>query len=232
MPATGGSALGTNPFLPFEFNVFVDNSAVEKLPIIVEPNPNWGNLFGRIERRAIMGTYISDHGMLKPGAAHLANGGYLVLNARDVLMAPGAWEGLKRSIRNREVRLEDPAEQTGFFIPQGLRPEPVPLDLKVIVTGDESIYRLLTSADNEDFWDLFKVKAEFDSQIDLTPEAVADYCSFICGTCEKEGLLHADRSGVASIVEYGARPVCRPDQALVQVLADTGPADRRRPLGP
>ena len=97
--------------------------------------------------------------MLKPGAAHLANGGHLVLNARDVLMAPGAWEGLKRSIRNREVRLEDPAEQTGFFIPQGLRPEPVPLDLKVIVTGDESIYRLLTSADNEDFLDLFKVKA-------------------------------------------------------------------------
>ncbi|MBC8279265.1 MAG: AAA family ATPase [Chloroflexi bacterium] len=163
----GGQPLGTNPFLPFELNVLVDNSGVEKLPIIIEPNPNWGNLFGRIERRAMMGTYVSDHGMLKPGAAHLANGGYLVLNARDILMAPGAWEGLKRSIRNQEVRLEDPAEQTGLFIPQGLRPEPVPLDMKVIVTGDESIYRILTSADNEDFWDLFKVKAEFDYRVDL-----------------------------------------------------------------
>ncbi len=95
-----------------------------------------------------MGTYVSDHGMLKSGAVHLANGGYLVLNSRDVLMAPGDWEGLKRSIRNQEVRLEDPVEQTGIFIPQGLRPEPVPLDMKVIVTGDESTYRLLISNDN------------------------------------------------------------------------------------
>lgn len=206
-PVAGGAALGINPFLPFEFNVLVDNSAVEKLPIIIEPNPNWGNLFGRIERRAIMGAYVSDHGMLKPGAAHLANGGYLVLNARDVLMAPGAWEGLKRSIRNREVRLEDPAEQTGFFIPQGLRPEPVPLDLKVIVTGDESIYRLLTSADNEDFWDLFKVKAEFDYKVDMNEENMLAYCAFICRTCEEENLLPFEAGGAARVLEFGARQV-------------------------
>ena len=203
----GGQPLGTNPFLPFELNVLVDNSGVEKLPIIIEPNPNWGNLFGRIERRAMMGTYVSDHGMLKPGAAHLANGGYLVLNARDVLMAPGAWEGLKRSIRNQEVRLEDPAEQTGLFIPQGLRPEPVPLDMKVIVTGDESIYRILTSADNEDFWDLFKVKAEFDHRVDLNDENMMAYCAFICRTCEEEGLLAFETGGAARVLEFGARQV-------------------------
>ncbi len=203
----GGPALGINPFLPFELNVLVDNSAVEKLPIIIEPNPNWGNLFGRIERRAMMGTYVSDHGMLKPGAVHLANGGYLVLNARDVLMAPGAWEGLKRAIRNQEARLEDPAEQTGLFIPQGLRPEPVPLDLKVIVTGDESIYRLLTSADNEDFWDLFKVKAEFDHRVDLNEENMMAYCAFICRTCEDEGLLAFETGGAARVLEFGARQV-------------------------
>ena len=206
-PASGGAALGINPFLPFELNVLVDNSAVEKLPIIIEPNPNWGNLFGRIERRAIMGTYVSDHAMLKPGAIHLANGGYLVLNARDVLMAPGAWEGLKRSIRNREVRLEDPAEQTGLFIPQGLRPEPVPLDLKVIVIGDESIYRLLTSSDNEDFWDLFKVKAEFDYRVDLNEENMMAYCAFICRTCEEEDLLPFENGGAARVLEFGARLV-------------------------
>ena len=207
MPAGVGAALGTNPFLPFEFNVLVDNSTVEKLPIIIEPNPNWGNLFGRIERRAIMGTYVSDHGMLKPGAVHLANGGYLVLNARDVLMAPGAWEGLKRSIRNREARLEDSAEQTGLVIPQGLRPEPVPLDLKVIVTGDESIYRLLTSSDNEDFWDLFKVKAEFDYRVDLNEENMMAYCAFICRTCEEEDLLPFETGGAARVLEFGARQV-------------------------
>ena len=206
-PVSGGTALGVNPFLPFELNVLVDNSAGDKLPIIIEPNPNWGNLFGRIERRAIMGAYVSDHGMLKPGAVHLANGGYLVLNARDVLMAPGAWEGLKRSIRNQEARLEDPAEQTGLFIPQGLRPEPVPLDLKVIVTGDESIYRLLTANDNEDFWDLFKVKAEFDFRVDLNEENTMAYCAFICRTCEEEDLLPFESGGAARVLEFGARQV-------------------------
>ena len=122
IPQMGDATLALNPFLPFEVNVLVDNSAVDRVPIVIEPNPNWGNLFGRIERRAIMGTYMSDHAMLKPGAMHLANGGYLVINARDVLMSPQVWEGLKRVIRNREIRLEDPAEQTGMFIPQGLRP--------------------------------------------------------------------------------------------------------------
>ena len=206
-PEAGGASLAINPFLPFELNVLVDNSAVEKLPIIIEPNPNWGNLFGRIERRAVMGTYVSDHGMLKPGAVHLANGGYLVLNARDVLLAPGAWEGLKRAIRNQEARLEDPAEQTGLFIPQGLRPEPVPLDLKVIVTGDESTYRLLTANDNEDFWDLFKVKAEFDYRVELNEENMMAYCAFICRTCEEESLLAFETGGAARVLEFGARQV-------------------------
>ena len=206
-PAAEGPSLVINPFLPFELNVLVDNSAVEKLPIIIEPNPNWGNLFGRIERRAVMGTYVSDHGMLKPGAVHLANGGYLVLNARDVLLAPGAWEGLKRAIRNQEARLEDPAEQTGLFIPQGLRPEPVPLVLKVIVTGDESTYRLLTANDNEDFWDLFKVKAEFDYRVELNEENMMAYCAFICRTCEEESLLAFETGGAARVLEFGARQV-------------------------
>ena len=118
----GGPALALNPFLPFEVNVLVDNGDASSVPIVIEPNPSWGNLFGRIERRATMGTYFSDHSMLKPGSIHQANGGYLVLNARDVLMYPPVWEGLKRVIRNRELRLEDPAEQGAFFVPQGLRP--------------------------------------------------------------------------------------------------------------
>ena len=205
--AMGNTALTLNPFLPFEVNALVDNSAVDRVPIIVEPNPNWGNLFGRIERRAIMGTYVSDHAMLKPGALHLANGGYLVINARDVLMSPTVWEGLKRVIRNREIVLEDPGEQSGMFIPQGLRPEPIPLDVKVIVTGDEAIYRMLTSVDNEDFWDLFKVKAEFDYRVDLTDENLQAYCAFICRTCMDEGLLGFEPSGAAEVIEYAARLV-------------------------
>ena len=202
-----GRIYQTNPFLPFEINVLVDNSGTDAAPIIIESNPTWGNLFGRIERRAFMGTYLSDHTMLKSGSIHQANGGYLVLNARDLLMNPGVWEGLKRIIRNKETRLEDPSEQFGLVAPQGLRPQPVPWDAKVIVTGDEALYRMLSTYDREDFWEMFKVKAEFDSQIDLTPENVAAYCAFICTICHAEGLLHADRSGVARVVEYSARLV-------------------------
>jgi predicted ATP-dependent protease/nitrogen regulatory protein PII-like uncharacterized protein len=209
-PMSSGPPAGpgnTNPFLAFEINLLVDNSDVGKAPIVIEPNPNWGNLFGRIERRATMGTYFSDHSMLKPGSVHQANGGYLVLNARDLLVYPPVWEGLKRVIRNREIRLEDPAEQTGFFVPQGLRPEPIPLDIKVIITGDESTYRLLTTMDNEDFWDLFKVKAEFDNKVDITPDNVDAYCAFICRTCEDEGLRSFDADGAARVIEFAARMV-------------------------
>ena len=201
-----GSGPG-NPFLAFEINLLVDNSDVVTSPIVVEPNPNWGNLFGRIERRATMGTYFSDHSMLKPGSIHQANGGYLVLNARDVLTYPPVWEGLKRVIRNREIRLEDPAEQNGFFVPQGLRPEPIPLDIKVIIIGDESTYRLLTTVDNEDFWDLFKVKAEFDNKVDITPDNIDAYCAFICRICEDEGLRAFDANGAARVIEFAARMV-------------------------
>ena len=211
-PVQGGPQLPSttqrNPFLPFEINVLVDNSGdTQVAPIIIESNPTWGNLFGRIERRAFMGTYFSDHTMLKAGSIHHANGGYLVLNARDLLTNTGVWERLKRTIRNKETRLEDPAEQSGLIIPQGLRPQPMPWNAKVIVMGDEALYRGLSTYDQEDFWEMFKVKAEFDSQLDLTPESVAGYCAFICGTCEAEGLLHCDRSGAAHIVEYGARLV-------------------------
>ncbi len=206
VPRSGSATSLPNPFLPFEMNILVDNTGVS-VPIVFEPNPNWGNLFGRIERRALMGTYFSDHTMLKGGSIHLANGGYLVLNARDILNHPGVWEGLKRVIRNREVGLEDPVEQAGFFVPQGMRPQSVPLDVTVIVMGDESIYRMLTAADQEDFRDLFKVKAEFNDQVDLTPENLKTYCAFICRICHEEGLLPFDASGAARVVEFAARLV-------------------------
>ena len=209
-PATAvadGPALVLNPFLPFEINVFVDNTAADRPPIIVEPHPTWGNLFGRIERRAVMGSSVSDHAVLKAGSVHLANGGYLVLSAKEVLTAPGAWEGLKRAIRDRQALLEDPGEQAGLVTPQGLRPEPIPLDLKVIMTGDERTYRVLTAADNEDFWDLFKVKAEFDTKVDRTEENLAAYCAFICSTCIQERLTPFENAAAARVLEYASRLV-------------------------
>lgn len=207
-PAAEGLNLETlrerDSLLAFEVNVFVDNSNTIGPPIIIENNPTYGNLFGKIERRTFMGAYFTDHTMLKAGALSLANGGYLVLNARDALTNPGVWEGLKRVIRNKELRLEDPLEQLSFIAPAGLRPQAIPIDVKVIMTGDSNIYELLSAYD-EDFWEIFKVKADFDYEIDRTPDNVNAYASFICGCCQSDALKPFDRSGVAKVVEHGSR---------------------------
>ena len=209
-PIPGAPSLPTtaqpDPFAAFRCNVFVDNSNAKGPPIIVEPNPSWSNLFGRIDRKAFFGTYLSDHTMLKPGSVHQANGGYLILNLVDIATKPGAWEGLKRVVRTREIRLEDPMEQYGFFTPQTLRPEPIPADVKLVITGDPAAYFMLSAYD-EEFWEMFKVKADFDTQIDRSRENVLAYATFICACAEREGLRHFERDAVAEVVAHGSRLV-------------------------
>ncbi len=200
----GGYAPQVDMFIAYKINVFVANDAISGPPIIIEPNPNWFNLFGRIERKAFMGTYVSDHAMIRAGAVQLANFGYIILNMRDVLLNPGVWEGLKRVIRTKEVRVEDPGEQMGFFAPQGMKPQPMPVDFKIIVMGDDSIYQLLMQYD-EDFWEMFKVKADFDSQMERTTENLKSYTCFIRNCCDDEKLLPFDRSGVARVIEHAVR---------------------------
>ncbi len=195
-----------DPFLAFRCNVFVDNSGAEGPPTIVEPNPSWTGLFGRIERKAYLGTYASDHTLLRPGSVHRANGGYLILNLVDVMTRPGSWDGLKRLIRTKEARLEDPMEQYGYLTPQTLRPEPIPVDIKLLITGDPMAYFMLTAYD-EEFWEMFKVKADFDYQIPRNTENILAYAGFICACCQREALRHFDRSAVASLVEHGSRMV-------------------------
>jgi len=194
------------PFLPYRVNVFVDNSQTKGPPIIVENNPIYGNMFGKTERRFFLGGYLSNHTMLKPGALSLANGGYLLLNTRDVLLSPGVWQTLKRVIKNKEVLIEDPFEQFGLIAPQGLRPQPMPVKVKIVLIGEDFLYHLLSAYD-EDFWEIFKVKADFDFQIERTAENTEAYACFIAGCCEGNGLKHFDRSGVGKVVEYGARLV-------------------------
>lgn len=195
---------GFDSFVSYKVNVFVDNSSSDGPPIIIEPNPNWFNMFGKVERRALMGTYVSDHTMIKPGAVHLANGGYLILNIRDVLLNPGVWEGLKRVIRTKEARVEDPWEQFSFLTPQGMRPQPMPVELKIIVMGDDALYQHLSLYD-EDFWEMFKVKADFDYQVQRTDENIKAYSCFIRKCCDEERLLPFDRSGVAKVIEYATK---------------------------
>ena len=197
---------GRNPFLPFQVNVFVDNSEAKGSPVIVESNPNFGNMFGKIKRQFLLGGYLSDHTMLKAGALSKANGGYVLTSINDVLMNPGVWPALKRAIRNKEVRIEDSFEQFGVIAPQGLRPEPMPLKVKVILTGDAMLYQLLSVYD-EDFWEIFKVKADFDSEIENTKDNMMAYAAFLSGCCDECEAKHFDPSGVAKIIEYSARMV-------------------------
>ena len=197
---------GRNPFLPFQVNVFVDNSEAKGPPVIIESNPNFSNMFGKIERRFLLGGYLSDHTMLKAGALSKANGGYVLISINDVLMNPGVWPALKRAIRNKEVRIEDPFEQFGVTAPQGLRPEPMPMKVKVILTGDAMLYQLLSIHD-EDFWEIFKVKADFDSEIEKTKDNMIAYAAFLSGSCDECEAKHFDPSGVAKIIEYSARMV-------------------------
>jgi predicted ATP-dependent protease len=197
---------GRNPFIPFQVNVFVDNSEAKGPPVIVESNPNFGNVFGKIERRFLFGGYLSDHTMLKAGALSKANGGYLLLSANDVLTNPGVWPALKRAIKNKEMKIEDPFEQFGLIAPQGLRPEPMPIKIKVVLTGDTMLYQLLSMYD-EDFWEIFKVKADFDFEIASTRENMLAYAAFLSGCCEECEARHFDPGGVAKVIEYSARMV-------------------------
>ncbi len=195
-----------DPYLKYKVNVVVDNTDVHGAPIIIETNPTYYNMFGRMERRAQFGTLTTDFSMIRAGSYLKANGGYLVINAHDVLMNFGAWEMLKRTVKNKEVRIEDMGEQYGLVPVAGMRPSPIPAEAKVIMIGNQYIYHLLYGLD-EDFRKIFKVKADFDSEMKRDTDALQDYALFISSRCHDERLLHFDPSGVAKVVEYGARLV-------------------------
>ncbi len=195
-----------DPFIPFKINVFVDNADRDRPPVILESHPNWTNLFGRIERRAFMGTYFSDHTMLKAGSFHQGNGGYLIMYFRDLIVNPGVWDGLKRVLKTGKIKMEDPWEQYGLIAPQGMKPDPLPFRGKIILVGDEYIYRLLSFLD-EDFQDLFKVKADFDYRVHRNDKVMEVFACFVKSCCDKEKLLSFHKSGVARALEYASRMV-------------------------
>ncbi len=196
----------TDPFLPYRVNVFVDNGDIHGLPIVVETNPTYHNLFGVIEKKPIVGGYVTDFTLVKAGSISRANGGYLVLYDRDVLSNAGVWEALQRVIKNRELRIEEPGTFFGWMPPQGLRPEPIPTDTKIIMIGDPYLYRTLATLD-PDFRETFKVKADFNFEIDRTQENIVAFACFISDYCNREGLRHLDTSGVARVIEHCARLV-------------------------
>ncbi|RZA11056.1 MAG: ATP-dependent protease, partial [Proteobacteria bacterium] len=165
-------------FNKYKINVFVDNSKTDRAPVIIEDNPTYYNLFGKIEKNVEHGMYHTDFTMIKAGALHRANGGYLVLNALDIFRTGNIWEALKRILRARKGFIEDMGEQLSLLPTSGLRPEAMPLELKVILIGTDEIYHVLFQED-EEFQKIFKVKADFDFKMERTQLNIQSYVSFV-----------------------------------------------------
>lgn len=190
----------------YRVNVLVDHAETDHAPVVYEDNPTYQNLVGRIEYLAQMGTLVTDFNMIKAGALHEANGGYLMLDARQVLLQPYAWEALKRVVKSGEIRIDSLREMLGMVSTVTLDPEPVEHDTRIVLLGDRLLYYLLSEYD-PDFGDLFKVAADFDDQVDRTDENERLYAGLVGSLVQKEQLRPFDRSGVARVVERSARMV-------------------------
>jgi lon-related putative ATP-dependent protease len=190
----------------YRVNLLVDHCNSQGAPVIVESNPTYPNLLGRIEHQARFGALVTNFQMIKSGALHRANGGHLIVNAVDILTKPMAWEGLKRALKDGEIRIESMYESLGAISTRSLDPEPIPLDIKVIVIGDPMVYYLLYNMD-QDFRELFKVKVDFSVQMDWTDEALQQYARFIGTVSQRESLMDFAPSGVAKVIEESARMV-------------------------
>jgi lon-related putative ATP-dependent protease len=188
-------------FSQYQVNVLVDNSETKGAPVVLERNPNYGNLIGGIERRAQFGALITDLTLIRAGALHRANGGYLILNALDLLRWFFSYEALKRCLKEREIKIEDLAEMLGYIAARTLQPQPIPLKTRIILIGDPYIYQLLYIYD-EDFHKLFKIKAHFDSRMKKTPEHLQKFCALIGGYCQQEKLMPVHKTGMARLIEY------------------------------
>ena len=193
-------------FTPYKVNVFVDNSQTQHAPVIIESNPTYYNLFGKVEKNVEHGVYRTDLTMIKNGSIHMANGGYLVLNILDIFRNPQIWDVLKRVLRNRKAFIEDMGEHYSLLPTSGLRPAPIPLDLKVILIGTDDVYHILYHED-EEFHKIFKIKADFDFKMERSPTNTENYVKFIATRTKLEDLLPFDPSGVAAVIEYSSRLV-------------------------
>jgi len=222
-PVAGQEALvtalaGRDPdliFRKYEVNVFVDNSKNEGAPVVLELNPTFNNLFGRVEKEAQFASFTTDFTLIKSGALHRANGGYLVVHAEDLLRNPFSWDGLKRMLQSCEIQIEDLGERLGFMATKSLRPQPIPLNVKVVLVGSPLIYHLMLAYDN-DFVELFKVKADFDTQMKLNAENVRSFFGFLCAFCKKENIRPLDSSAVAKVLEHACRMAEEKDNLSTQ----------------
>ncbi|NMW20211.1 MAG: AAA family ATPase [Chlorobiaceae bacterium] len=191
-------------FKRYQINVIVDNSITEGAPVVYEDKPACQNLVGDIEHISQMGTLLTDFTLIKRGALHRANGGYLLIDARRLLAEPFAYEALKKALRTRQIRIESLAQLYSLVSTVSLEPEPIPLDLKVILLGERRLYYLLSVYD-PDFSELFKVAADFDDELPYDSDGKVSYAHIISSIVNRDNLHHFDRGAVARVVEHGSR---------------------------
>ncbi|HJV88551.1 MAG TPA: ATP-binding protein [Noviherbaspirillum sp.] len=191
-------------FRRYEVNVLVSNGKHSGAPIVSEDNPTYSNLVGRVEHMSQLGALVTDFTLIKAGALHRANGGYLLLDVRKVLMQPFAWEGLKRTLKSREIYIESLGQAYSLISTVSLEPEPIPLNAKIVLFGDRMFYYLLQEYDPE-FGELFKVAADFEERIERNPDNHLLYARMIATLVRQESLLPFDRGAVARVIEHGAR---------------------------
>lgn len=191
-------------FLEYQVNVIVDNSEEKGPPVIIETNPRYKNLFGTVERMIDRnGIWRTDFTHIKAGSLVKADGGYLVINAIDALTEPGVWPTLKRVLRNRQIEIQ-PLETSIFGSSSALKPEPIDLNVKVVMIGDAYVYHVLYEMD-DDFKKIFKIRADFDNEMPNDQKSLTSYVSFIKRLCDEEKLRSFELSGVTEFIEYGVR---------------------------
>ena len=191
-------------FRVYDVNVIADNSGVQGAPIILEQNPTYDNLLGRIEKESQLGTLTTDFTLIRGGAIHEANGGFLIVRAEHLLRDLNVYEGLKRALKAGEATIEELPQRIGYANVRSLSPQPIPLDVKVVLIGDSSTYQLLFAYDPE-FRELFKVKADFDSTMEKSDSSLKRYAGFFTTLVVNENLKHLDTSAVARLVEHSSR---------------------------
>jgi lon-related putative ATP-dependent protease len=207
---------GTPVARRYDVNVLVDHSAEAHAPVVYEDHPSYDNLLGRIEHISEMGTLVTDFNLIRPGAFHKANGGYLILDARKLLLSPYSWEALKRVLQSRQIRIESIGQALGLISTVSLTPEPVPLDVKVVLLGDRFIYYLLCRYD-PDFLELFKVAADFDDVFERTRESQQIYANLIASIAAREKMRHFDKTAVIRLVEHSSRMAGDAEKLSAQV---------------
>ncbi len=193
-----------DPCLNYRVNLFIDNSNCEGAPVIMDSNYSYNNIFGSLEYENYYGALKTDHTMLKPGLMQRANGGYIIFQAKDLLANSMCYEALKKALRMKELGIENTTDQRSSMVLVSLKPEPIPLNLKVILIGNESIYQTLLAMDS-DFRKLFKIKVEFESEAPINTENLNKLAQIIHGFCEHEELPHLDKSAMGRLVEFASK---------------------------